>query len=604
MTALIDRPTRNRSASLSTQLLWRVLALSLIAALGFVFAAVASGVATLLIAQQDLNRAAADAVRSFDLRLIQIETDTKTVADSWEFYGTPSAQSSAMGELLKRNEAIFEVTAVAPDGQILGHRTNVSSDTVPPYTEQPWLEAVQNGTTYKGPVDGDSMLLAVPIEADRGTFSGTLLIKLQISALWQDVINIQVGDNGYGYLTDADGRLLAYSNTRLVQKGVTLQDEIDATPKEIGSGDVVRVQGINLTSFGIISVYDNLKGKLVVGTSEQLDFVPWYAVVEQPFGEAIGSAWIYLGLLFAAFVLSGILVYFIARFVRGGVVRPLRGIVEGTQIFGTGFLEHRISVKGSRELVELADTLNQMAQDLKSSRAQIEDINRSLEQRVGERVRDLETVAEVSTRASGLLDARALMQEVSDLTKENFGLYHAHIYLLDEGGDMLTLAAGAGDVGRKMVEVGHKIALDRQHSLVALAARTRQVVVADDVRSTPSFLPNPLLPQTKSELAVALVTRGQLLGVLDVQSDQLGRFGTETQAVMETLARQIAAALSNARLFEEVEHTVVHDQVLGNITSQMQSALNIDEVLQVAARELGKALKVSHTAVELQIKDN
>jgi GAF domain-containing protein len=73
---------------------------------------------------------------------------------------------------------------------------------------------------------------------------------------------------------------------------------------------------------------------------------------------------------------------------------------------------------------------------------------------------------------------------------------------------------------------------------------------------------------------------------------------------METLARQIAAALSNARLFEEVEHTVVHDQVLGNITSQMQSALNIDEVLQVAARELGKALKVSHTAVELQIKDN
>jgi GAF domain-containing protein len=91
-----------------------------------------------------------------------------------------------------------------------------------------------------------------------------------------------------------------------------------------------------------------------------------------------------------------------------------------------------------------------------------------------------------------VLDPDELLQAVVNLTKERFGLYHAHIYLADESWNTLLLAAGAGDVGREMVAGNHSIPLNVEKSLVARAAREQQAVIVNDVRSEPDFLPNPL----------------------------------------------------------------------------------------------------------------
>ena len=127
---------------------------------------------------------------------------------------------------------------------------------------------------------------------------------------------------------------------------------------------------------------------------------------------------------------------------------------------------------------------------------------------------ELATVAEVSIAASTILDTAELLQSVVDLTKASFNLYHAHIYLLDEAGDILILAAGAGEAGQQMATKGWRIPCQAEQSLVARAARTRRSILVNDVHSDPTWLSNPLLPETHSELALPLVVGKQLLGVL------------------------------------------------------------------------------------------
>jgi PAS domain S-box-containing protein len=178
-----------------------------------------------------------------------------------------------------------------------------------------------------------------------------------------------------------------------------------------------------------------------------------------------------------------------------------------------------------------------------------------LVQQEEKRVRQSQTVAEVSTIISTILDTDELLQRVVDLTKASFELYHAHIYLLNEAGDTLNLMAGAGEVGRQMVAQGWNIPLKKKQSLVARAARTQRGVIENDVRKAPDWLPNPLLPETRSELAAPMIVGDRVLGVLDVQSDKVSHFTEEDMRIQTTLAAQVAVALQNARSFAEQQQT-------------------------------------------------
>ncbi|MBI5080838.1 MAG: PAS domain S-box protein [Chloroflexi bacterium] len=175
---------------------------------------------------------------------------------------------------------------------------------------------------------------------------------------------------------------------------------------------------------------------------------------------------------------------------------------------------------------------------------------------VVKRAAELQAVAEISTTASVAPNVQQTLQSVVDLTKERFDLYHAHIYLLDVIGENLVLSAGAGEVGKQMVARGHSIPFNRPHSLVARAARTRRGVISNDVTQEPDFLPNPLLPQTRSELATPIIIGDAVLGIFDVQSEITNRFTDEDIAIQTTLAQQLGAALQNARSLERAETLV------------------------------------------------
>jgi GAF domain-containing protein len=154
---------------------------------------------------------------------------------------------------------------------------------------------------------------------------------------------------------------------------------------------------------------------------------------------------------------------------------------------------------------------------------------------------------------SSILNVEDLLVEVVNQIQRNFGYYHAHIYLLDKERQNLVVAAGTGSAGVAMKAQGHHIPLHAPTSLVARSARVGEIVQVDDVRQTPDWLPNPLLPDTYSEMAVPILLEGSVVGVLDVQQNEIGGLDKGDAALLRSLANQVAVAINNARLFEEVQ---------------------------------------------------
>ncbi len=187
------------------------------------------------------------------------------------------------------------------------------------------------------------------------------------------------------------------------------------------------------------------------------------------------------------------------------------------------------------------------AQDITTRKQQEELLARRAEQ--------LAMVSEVSAAISTILSPDEMLQKVVDLTKERFHLYHAHVYLLNEAGDTLVLTKGSGEVGHQMEAERRSISMRAEQSLVAQTARNRVGTIVNDVQQDPAFLPHPLLPNTCSELAVPIVLGDTLMGVLDVQGDQVDQFTQESIRVLSTLASQVAVALQNARQYTRVQES-------------------------------------------------
>lgn len=221
------------------------------------------------------------------------------------------------------------------------------------------------------------------------------------------------------------------------------------------------------------------------------------------------------------------------------------------------------------------------------------------EETLAKRAQELETVVKVSTATATILETSRLLQEVVDLTKQSFDLYHVHIYLLNRAGDALDLTAGAGDIGRQMVAEGWQIPLSREDSMVATVARLRQGIVVNDVRKEPGHLPNPLLPNTRSEMAVPILLGDQVLGVLDVQANKAHSFSEDDLQVQTILAGQLAVALQNARQYQQARRRAEREQLVNAITQKIQGAVTVESALQVTIRELGRVFQAQSTRIEL-----
>ncbi len=190
------------------------------------------------------------------------------------------------------------------------------------------------------------------------------------------------------------------------------------------------------------------------------------------------------------------------------------------------------------------------------------DLNETLEQRVADRTRDLErraryleTTARVARDTSLVLKLEDLLTGVVTLVSEQFGFYHAGIFLLDPAGEWAVLQAASSEGGRRMLAGGHRLRVGEE-GIVGYVTGRGEPRIALDVGADAVFFDNPYLPDTRSEMALPLWARGEIIGALDVQSKEPQAFGDEDVAVLQTLADQVAMAIGNARLFQRAQESL------------------------------------------------
>jgi putative methionine-R-sulfoxide reductase with GAF domain len=272
------------------------------------------------------------------------------------------------------------------------------------------------------------------------------------------------------------------------------------------------------------------------------------------------------------------------------LTQPIAHLTAIAQQVRDGQLGAEAQIETSDEIGVLASTLNGMTAQLRQT---LED----LELRVAERTRALETSAQIGRRLATLLDEGQIVAEVVEQLGATYNYYHAHIYLYDAAREYLVLAGGTGEVGRTLRAQGHAIA--RGRGLVGRAAETNTVVLVSDVGQAPGWLPNPLLPDTQSEVAVPIALGGQVLGVLDVQQNIVSGIKPADADLLQATAQQAAIALQNARSFAKAQREAQAEALIRHITQEIQSTTTAPAALQVAIRELGQALGAERVRVRL-----
>jgi GAF domain-containing protein len=184
--------------------------------------------------------------------------------------------------------------------------------------------------------------------------------------------------------------------------------------------------------------------------------------------------------------------------------------------------------------------------------------------------RALEASAQVSSRLSTITDLNTLFEAVVEEIQSTFHFYHAQIYLFDEKHEKLVMKHGTGNAGKVMLERNHT--LSKGMGLVGRSANEKQVILVQDTSLDPSWLPNPLLPDTQSEVAIPIADLEQVLGVLDIQQSTKNGISINDVDLLQSIANQVAVAIKSKNALTETD-------ALLSITADLNAAHEFQDVL-------------------------
>jgi signal transduction histidine kinase len=373
----------------------------------------------------------------------------------------------------------------------------------------------------------DDIIMTVPVRDDFGGIAGVLAARLEASEL-TDLILSRANSTQTGeiYLVSQDRRFLTEPRFS--------PDSPEAHSEGI---DRALTPGPNRNGQGI---YQNYNGVTVTGAYRWIPELEIALLVERAEDEALAG--VRQLSLFSGGVAALVLLIAvgIALFITSRIVRPISTLTEVAGAIAQGDLNQKVAVETRNEIAILAQAFNAMTENLRNS---IESLH--------ERTRALETIGEISRQLAGILDLDELLQYVVNRIHTEVAFYHTHIYLVEaEKGD-LVMMEGSGEIGRQLKEQGYRLKLGQ--GIAGTVAATKEAFLSNNVDELLNFVPNPLLPDTKSELAVPLRKGDQVLGVLDIQSEQLNRFTSQDMAFMQSIADQLAVALDNAHLLAETQ---------------------------------------------------
>lgn len=253
----------------------------------------------------------------------------------------------------------------------------------------------------------------------------------------------------------------------------------------------------------------------------------------------------FMGAMFLAIFIAVIIVF--------SFTTPLMRITNYAREIGKGNLDIQVETKGLRgEIGILTSNLVNLIRNMQNSILNLEQEIQEKDRELERRNKLLRAVSEVGRTTTSYRNISELLQRTAHLIEEHFGYYHVGIFLLDEHREYAVLTATNSEGGRRMLEKRHQLKIGGT-SIVGYVTENLKGRIALDVGEDAIHFDNPDLPATRSEMALPLVSSGQLLGALDVQSIETQAFTEDDIAALQTLAEQIAVAIQNAKLFNESE---------------------------------------------------
>jgi GAF domain-containing protein/HAMP domain-containing protein len=464
-------------------------------------------------------------------------------------------QKGVLGRLIGLQPAFRQLVLLDSQEQELAKVSRLSQTASGRLTDRTGgglLAQIMQGNRYVGPVYFDEVtseplvVMAVPAIDVFGDIQGTLMAEVNLKFMWDLVDRLKVGKAGLAYVVDKQGNLIAFGDISRVLRGENLSQlemvgEFMHNPVPVGEAASRSVRGIADTT--------------VVGTYVPLGLPDWAVVTELPASEAfqpnIQSIMISLLVMLILATLVGLTGVYLAR----RLTVPLLNLTATTGRIAGGEMDLQAALEGPAEVTSLARAFNSMT-------AQLRELIGNLEGRVTERTAELsrrttqlQTSAEVSRDTTMMLEPQELSQRVVSLISERFDYYHAGLFLLDASKTWAVLQAASSEGGQHMLARGHRLRVGEE-GIVGYVTGQGQPRVALDVGKDAVFFDNPDLPETRSEIALPLRARGEIIGALDVQSREAAAFTDEDVNVLQVLADQVAVALSNARLFQQVQDTL------------------------------------------------
>lgn len=209
----------------------------------------------------------------------------------------------------------------------------------------------------------------------------------------------------------------------------------------------------------------------------------------------------------------------------------------------------------------------------------------------------LQMVNHIGEQIAAVMELDQILDNATRLIRTNFGYYHVALFLPDIEENCLVLRSAAGPF-TTIFPSNHRLMLGQ--GIIGWVAENHSLLLANDVHSEPryiNFYPDKIV--TQSELAVPVLLYDELVGVLDIQSPLINGFTENDIRVLKTVADQIAVAIGNARLYDQLRLQLKESEQKENILRiqrdmliELSSFTYIDEMLDHAVRALARNLNV------------
>ena len=198
----------------------------------------------------------------------------------------------------------------------------------------------------------------------------------------------------------------------------------------------------------------------------------------------------------------------------------------------------------------------------------------------------LQATAQVGRDVTSILDLDTLLNNAVDIICEAYDFYYAGVFLVDEANEWAVLRAGRGQAGAAMLAAGHKLKIGG-HSMIGTSVEQCKARIALDVGDEPVHFKNPHLPETRSEMALPLAVREEVIGAVTVQSIEEAAFSDYDITSLQAMADQLAVAINNARLLKELE--AAHAELVRTKTFEAIATATIEAIHWIG----NKALPIS-----------